>query len=213
MSAESPICVRHSSKIGLIETLRFEPDLGCIRTYRHIERMACSAQYFKKSFDSYQALHLLNTINSPTPLRVRLFLDATDQLHLTTHEFTPLDENAVWKVTIAKTKLNSNNPILAHKTDQRSVYEQARAESSLDDVLLTNQHNHVCEGSITSLFVEKNGTLITPPLSDGLLRGVLRQELLEMGQAVEGVIETTDLKRHKFFVGNSLRGLITAILQ
>ena len=65
----------------------------------------------------------------------------------------------------------------------------------------------VCEGTITNVFVEKDGVLITPPLTCGLLPGVLRQELLENGEAKEAVLTLDDLKKG-FYLGNSLRGLI-----
>ena len=77
---------------------------------------------------------------------------------------------------------------------------------------MENEEGLLCEGTITSIFVEKNGTLVTPRLSHGLLRGILRQEMIDEGRAVEGEITRADLKTHPFFVGNSLRGLIQARL-
>jgi 4-amino-4-deoxychorismate lyase len=55
------------------------------------------------------------------------------------------------------------------------------------------------------------GVLLTPPVSCGLLPGVLRGELLESGEAREAVLTEGDLRRAKaVFAGNSLRGLIRA---
>jgi para-aminobenzoate synthetase/4-amino-4-deoxychorismate lyase len=54
--------------------------------------------------------------------------------------------------------------------------------------------------------------LLTPPLSAGLLPGVLRAELIESGRAVEAALTRADLN-HGFFVGNALRGLIPATLR
>ena len=57
------------------------------------------------------------------------------------------------------------------------------------------------------------GPLLTPPLSCGLLAGVLRGEMLETGKAAEAVLTVEDLQAAKaLFVGNSLRGLIRARL-
>jgi para-aminobenzoate synthetase/4-amino-4-deoxychorismate lyase len=44
-----------------------------------------------------------------------------------------------------------------------------------------------------------------------LLPGVLRQELLENGEAVEAILTVGDLS-DGFYLGNSLRGLIEAEL-
>jgi para-aminobenzoate synthetase/4-amino-4-deoxychorismate lyase len=67
------------------------------------------------------------------------------------------------------------------------------------------------EGSFTNLFVDRGGKLLTPPLSAGLLPGVLRAELIDSGRAVEAALTRADLN-HGFFVGNALRGLIPATL-
>ena len=79
-------------------------------------------------------------------------------------------------------------------------------------MILLNLNGHVCEGTITSVFVERDGKLLTPPLSDGLLAGVLRAQLLETGQAIEHPLFPADLQVDPLFVGNSLRGLIPARL-
>ena len=67
------------------------------------------------------------------------------------------------------------------------------------------------EGSITSIFIERDGVLLTPPLSCGLLPGVLRAELLASGRAVEQVLTLADLAAAEaIWLGNSVRGLIRA---
>jgi 4-amino-4-deoxychorismate lyase len=215
MSIEGPLRSGQHQPLSLIETLRYEPGAGSIRTERHIERMRNSSLALGKQFDFERAATHLRAIGASTPLRVRLFLDEQNHLNCTTFPFTPTPTGAIWRVAIAATKLDANNPLLAHKTSLRETYEAARAEhptSEVDEVLLENQHGHLCEGTITSLFVKIGGRLVTPPLSDGLLKGVLRQEMLDEGKAVEGIVSRQDLVNNQFFVGNSLRGLILAML-
>lgn len=215
MSIEGPLRSGNHQRLGLIETLRYEPGVGCIRSDRHLERMTNSAKALGKQFDFERAAHDLRAIGASTPLRVRLCLDHQNFLTLETFPFTPLAPQTIWRIAIAATKLDANNPLLAHKTSLREQYEVARAEypiSEVDEVLLENQHGHLCEGTITNLFVKNGDRLVTPPLNDGLLKGVLRQELLETDKAVEGVITCQDLDNNVFFVGNSLRELIPALL-
>jgi 4-amino-4-deoxychorismate lyase len=215
MPVESPLRSGADRTFGLIETLRYEPGHGCIRAAQHLARMAASAEKFGKAFDYDNAAARLNAVSGDTPLRVRLYLDEADSLSLTTHPFQPLAAGKTWIVAIATTKLEAGNTLLAHKTTLRDAYNEARAEfdpTLIDEVLLTNQHGQLCEGTITNLFVQKGANLVTPALDAGLLQGVLRQELLETKQAVEGVITTQDLSDYPFFVGNSLRGLISAKL-
>ena len=48
-----------------------------------------------------------------------------------------------------------------------------------DEVLLLNEKGEPCEGTITSIFLDDgSGILKTPPISCGLLAGVLRTELI-----------------------------------
>ena len=81
-------------------------------------------------------------------------------------------------------------------------------------MILLNERGEVCEGTITSIFIDRGrGPLLTPPLSSGLLAGVLRAEMVESGEAMEAVVTVDDLRRATaLFVGNSLRGLVPAQL-
>jgi para-aminobenzoate synthetase/4-amino-4-deoxychorismate lyase len=96
---------------------------------------------------------------------------------------------------------------LRHKTSRRDFY--ARHPEAFE-TLYTDPDGFLTEGSFTSLFVERNGKLITPPLSRGLLPGVLRAELIETGRAAEGDLRAEDLASG-FLIGNALRGLVTAV--
>jgi 4-amino-4-deoxychorismate lyase len=215
MSVESTLRGRVDHGFGLIETLRYEPGKACIRAALHLDRMQASATHFGRAFDRTKAVRMLHEIHADTALRVRLFLDEGDKLTLTTHPFAPLAENTVWKVAIARTRLSSTDPLLAHKTSRRETYDVARAEFPLeaaDEVVLQNELGHLCEGTITSLFVQGGDQLVTPHLSSGLLRGVLRQEMLDSGKAIEGTVLAGDIGAQDFFVGNSLRGLMRARL-
>jgi 4-amino-4-deoxychorismate lyase len=215
MPVESAVRSRGDHTFGLIETLRYEPGQGCIRAERHLDRMADSARHFERAFDRSIAARLLAAITSATRLRVRLFLDPADSLTCATHDFTPVPDGAVWKLAIAKSRLESADTFLAHKTSRRGGYDAARAEfspSHADEVLMENETRFLCEGTITTLFVRQSGKLITPRLSHGLLRGVLRQEMLNNGLAIEGDLRRSDLIGAELFVGNSLRGLIPAKL-
>jgi para-aminobenzoate synthetase/4-amino-4-deoxychorismate lyase len=98
---------------------------------------------------------------------------------------------------------------LRHKTSDRAFYDRARVAAGSDEVVFVRPDGRLTEGSFTSLFVPRGDVLVTPPLEDGLLPGVLRADLLAQGRAIEGVLTEADLA-HEFFVGNALRGLIRA---
>ena len=91
--------------------------------------------------------------------------------------------------------------------------EQARLAklTGCDEAIFLNERGEVAEGSRTNIFVRRGGKLLTPPLSAGLLDGVLRRELIEQGQCAKATAVPDDLDG-EVFLGNSLRGLIPATL-
>lgn len=208
--------------ISLIETLRWEPETGFVRVDRHLSRLAQSAEALglkgaEKARDALLAEGGDNGGTAATsPLRVRLELFPDGRIDIQAARFTPLAPDAAWRLRIASTRLTSIDPLLRHKTSRRAPYAAARAEfaaSEADEVVLLNERGEVCEGTITSIFLDDGSDVLkTPPLSSGLLAGVLRAELLETGRAAEQVLLPEDLSRHRLFTGNSLRGLIASTL-
>jgi para-aminobenzoate synthetase/4-amino-4-deoxychorismate lyase len=100
---------------------------------------------------------------------------------------------------------------LRHKTTDRDFYRRARAEAGSFEVVFTDPQGFLTEGSFTNVFVERDGLLLTPPQSRGLLPGVLRASLLAEGRAREADLRAEDLGGG-FLIGNSLRGLMRAVL-
>lgn len=215
MSVEGAVRDRLSPSDGLIETFRFDPEGGFIRLDRHIARLAHSANTLGFRYDPVALDRLFADLpRNEGSLRVRLTLDQEGNAEITTSHFLPLADDVIWTLRIAETRLDSSDPLLAHKTSRRAVYQKARTEFSTaeaQEVLLRNERGEVCEGTITNLFVDRgDGRLLTPPLACGLLPGVLRSELIDGGRAVEQVLFEHDLHDAHLFVGNSLRGLISA---
>lgn len=56
-----------------------------------------------------------------------------------------------------------------------------------DEAIMLTETGSVCEGSAENIFIVKNRTLITPPVSDGVLEGITRATLMELAQVELGV--------------------------
>jgi 4-amino-4-deoxychorismate lyase len=202
---------------SLIETLRYEPDTGFIRLRLHLARLTRSARRisFPQPVGALERLQQA-VAGATTPQRVRLTFDENASIEVTTAPFTPLAPDTTWTIRIADQRLDSSDKLLRIKTTRRAVYEAARAEyttADADEVLMLNERGEACEGTITSIFLDDgSGMLRTPPISCGLLAGVLRTELICQRKARVGRITRDDLKTGKLYVGNSLRGLILAKL-
>lgn len=219
MSAESALRDGDDSGFELIETMRWEPGSGFLRFDRHLARLYASAAELGFACDPERIGEVLtSTIDGQgTALRVRLALQRGGEATAAAQIYQPLPADKVWRLQLARARLDSANKLLRHKTSLRQVYTQARAEylvTRADEVLLANERGEVCEGTITNLFADfGDGPLATPRLDCGLLPGILRGQLLDEGRAVEAIYSFEDLKAAKaIFVGNSLRGLIPARL-
>lgn len=218
MPAEGPVRDRREASFHLIETMRHDPAIGFLRIDFHLSRLEHSARNLGFDFN-YKLIHAaLAALPAATAAqRVRLTYHRDGSASAEAFPFIPVAEGTVWKLRLARQKLNSTDRLLQHKTSRRTAYESARSEfppSDADEVLMSNEKDEICEGTITTLFADMgSGVLATPALHCGLLAGVLRAQLLADGRAQEAILTLDDLVHaRRLFVGNSLRGLIPATL-
>jgi 4-amino-4-deoxychorismate lyase len=206
---------------SLIETMRWAPDLGFVRLEQHLRRLARSADALGFRQPQNAERQLKEAVGGDELLRVRLVMSFRGKIEVTAVPFVQQSDDTVWRLRIGKTRLKSDDPLYRHKTSRREPYEAARAEFSAeeaDEVLLINERGELCEGTITNLFLEdQEGMLLTPPITSGILPGVLRADLIRERRAKGAVLTPRMLQEamlagRKIFVGNSLRGLIRAEL-
>jgi branched-chain amino acid aminotransferase len=87
-------------------------------------------------------------------------------------------------------------------------------ENGLQNCLLVNDEKNVIEALQGNLFMLTGNRLVTPPVSDGCLNGVMRRQILALAQKVEGleVVEASispfDLqKADELFITNVIKGI------
>lgn len=205
---ESPLCPADTQ---LIETLA-RVDGRFRRLDYHLARLQHSARALGFRLDPGAVADALDRNAGPAPLRVRLTL-AQDGTVAVTHG--PLAPNpAVWRLSLSPERLRSDDPLLRHKTTERRLYDSTRAAlpAGVDEVIFANERGELCEGTISTIFFDLGGGLLTPPLASGCLPGVLRAELLASGKCAEAILTLDDLPRARLWMGNSLRGLIAGRL-
>lgn len=87
-------------------------------------------------------------------------------------------------------------------------------ENGLDNCLLLNDSKNVIEALQGNVFMLKGNTLITPPISEGCLNGVMRKQILALARKIENlevaeeIISPFELqKSDELFITNVIKGI------
>ena len=164
------------------------------RSNRHSARNELQAATFRRSEPAM--LRLLLSPKGTMAIELKPIPDCPDQ---------PV-EVAVRPLPVAADDIR-----LGYKTTARAFMEVARRDGGKYETIFIDPDGHVTEGSFTSVFVERDGKYLTPPITRGLLPGLLRARLIEEGKAEEADLTIDDLA-DGFLIGNAVRGLIKARL-
>ncbi|MDT9599429.1 aminodeoxychorismate synthase component I [Sphingosinicella rhizophila] len=205
--------VETGRSFDLIETMRFDPQDGIADLDRHLARLKSSAATLGFAFDRHDARNELQaaTFRLRGPRKLRLLLSRTGAIAIEARPL-PKDLPDPVEAMLMPLPVSRDDFRLRHKTSDRSFYEDARAASGAFEAVFVDTDGFLTEGSFTNLFVKRHGRLLTPPLSRGLLPGILRARLIEEGKAAEANLRPADLAGG-FFVGNAVRGLLRAVLR
>jgi branched-chain amino acid aminotransferase len=83
-----------------------------------------------------------------------------------------------------------------------SLAKVEAVKAGYDEAILLNEHGHVAEGSGENVFVVKDGVLLSPPLSDGVLRGITRDSIIEFARDLEIPFEESTLLRQDLYLAD-----------
>jgi para-aminobenzoate synthetase/4-amino-4-deoxychorismate lyase len=205
-------------RFELIETMLHEPGKDIWLRGYHLARLAASAAYFGFVFDARKVHDAIEAAIATQPnerLRVRLLLDEDGGVTVTATPQPATAKDAVMRYVISDTRLNSTDLFLYHKTTRRDLYDREWKHYAdtlgADEVIYINESGELAEGSRTTIFLERDGTLLTPRLAAGVLPGTLRAALIDDGKAIEARLTIQDLNGPgQIYLGNSVRGLVRA---
>jgi para-aminobenzoate synthetase/4-amino-4-deoxychorismate lyase len=199
----------------LFETMRV--NRGRLRNLKqHLHRLRTSAHALGFTLHEI-AVHevlaaRLQSLDEKQSYRLRLDLQHDGLIRVQTSLLAPLPPGPARLVLAANPVPSGQTALLNHKTSLRSSYDAAilkAIDHQAFDTIFLNPQAEVTEGARSSLFVKMNGQWCTPPLSRGVLAGVMRQRLLErFPTIVEKVLSLDDvLTSEQLVVCSALRGL------
>ncbi|CAN5377691.1 aminodeoxychorismate synthase component I [soil metagenome] len=199
----------------LLETLGWEPGKGYLLLARHLARLRWSSERWGFGLDEPRVRRALEAAVSGVQTapdegrrwRVRLTVSRSGKASADA-DVLPAGWDAPVRVAIDRRPVDSGDPRLDHKTTDRRLYDERRAaHPEADDVVLTNERGEVTESTVGNVIAGIGRELLTPPISAGLLPGVLRAALLEAGEVREQSLRPEDLRRaDAVWIVNSVRG-------
>lgn len=191
----------------LLESLRLENGRYPLQE-RHLARLAWSAGRLGHRYNTELTEQRLREYAARVQgtHKVRLLLAVDGDLELGSEPLEP--DRVPLRLALASSSVDADDQLLYLKTEARQRYDAARLEQpAADEVLLTNRHGQLTEGSYHNLVLRLNGRLVTPPLSCGLLPGVMREELLAQGAIHEQILYPADLgQAAEIWLINAVRG-------
>jgi branched-chain amino acid aminotransferase len=126
-----------------------------------------------------------------------------------------LNQKGLWVDVYAEIK-KSITKISNLKTGSALLYVMAgltKTSLKLDDCLLVNENGNIIESINANIFVVKNGTLYTSPISDGCVDGVMRRQVLDLAAQNKILAFEQPLTVHtltngdEVFLTNAVRGI------
>jgi len=210
---------RADAPFHLLESLRLESGQFA-RLPAHLARVQDAARAFHFA-DEDQLPTLAHRVSDtlsalarthPTGVhKVRLLVD--DRLHVTA-EAAPLPDTAASiRVALAAQPMPPADAFIRHKTTRRTAYTPFAPPPGCFDTLLYNASGELTEFTIGNLGLQLDGQWYTPPLSCGLLPGVMRATLLSEGHLQERRLTLDDLHHAQgLALLNSVRGWLTVEL-
>lgn len=174
--------------------------------------------------------HLISQNNITTDARVRLTIFRNEGGYYTPEtndisfliETEPLDgigyqlnQKGLWVDVYAEIK-KPVTKIANLKTGSALLYVMAgitKTSLKLDDCLLVNDNGTIIESINSNIFVVKNGTLYTAPVSDGCIDGVMRKQILAIAAHCKILAFEQSLTVHtltngdEVFLTNAIKGI------
>jgi para-aminobenzoate synthetase / 4-amino-4-deoxychorismate lyase len=211
--------------IELFETMYATRADGVRHVERHLARLAAGAAWlgFPCDADALRERLAQTCAGLPddAPHRVRVALGKDGAAQVACAPLAPLAGDPVGVMLASDhgfAPVASADALLLRKTTRRADFDRAWREAEAQgafDMLFFNERGELTEGGRSNVFVKLDGKWWTPPLSSGLLPGVMRGVLLEDASldARERVLTREDvLNAQALMITNALRGAVPARL-
>jgi branched-chain amino acid aminotransferase len=209
---------------GLFETIKIvdgKPEY----LKEHVERLVAGARVLDIPFECHTAqieskiselavfplsVARITLTRGSGPRGLNPPLDPKPNLYISVSEYHPLPDRPL-KLFVSTIRRNEFSPSSQLKTLSYTDNILARIQAlknGADEALLLNTQGFVACAASGNIFIEKNGVLFTPPLSEGVLPGIMRAQILAHHPSEEKRLMLEDCRNAEaVYLCNSLIGM------
>ena len=126
--------------------------------------------------------------------------------------------NEIYEVDLYKDFYVTRQLLSTLKTSNKAVHITGSIyanENGLQNCLLVNDEKNVVEALNGNIFMVLGNTLVTPPIADGCLNGIMRKQVIALAGKTEGLhleersVSPFELqKANELFVTNVIKGIV-----
>lgn len=203
--------------LGAFETIAVEYGKP-VWTDRHLRRLAEALTFLGIARTGGEIDKALGTALEEPRLRhgrYALKLTISEQNILTTIRPNPYDRQTAESAFVAaysSVHRNETSPLVFRKTLNYGdcILEKRRAAArGVDEPVFLNTRGEITEGAVSNVFFVRDGSIVTPPVSCGLLPGIAREVLMERCEIREEILRPEDAAAcEEMFLTNSLMGVM-----
>ena len=85
------------------------------------------------------------------------------------------------------------------------AFQKSEAElNGYDEALVLTPDGHASEASAANMFVVRDGTLLTPPVTDDILEGVTRLAIIELADSLGIPVEVRSIDRSEIYIADEM---------
>jgi len=215
----------------LFETIRVKDGLICFAD-KHFKRLLESAKVLKYETDTLTYDIFIQAITGKLAgnknARIRFILYRKSDGF-----YTPVSNTIKWEIEIFPfvevgkvcerlgvfTEYKKSCQQLSNlKSGNALIYVLAglyAKQINVDDCLILNEYGRIAEAISSNIFILKDEVLITPPLSEGCVDGVMRKVLLDKAKQHGLEIEEKAIEQHnvmnadEVFLTNAINGIVS----
>ena len=172
----------------------------------HIERLRKASRYFAYPFNPEHLRQRIDaecqTCHEEKDYRLKISISKSGDIDFYRQELIPLSP-AFCQAQLCLQETSLQTPFTYFKTTYRPHLTIGKQEK-----IYHNEKGELLETSIGNLVLQIAGKLYTPRINLGILPGIYRQHLLEIGQVEEKVLTLEDLSQAEaIYACNAVRSL------